>query len=193
MCLPFLLSRSGKECLDMGQFIRLRVANELYVSKKDRWGFACDVNKIADMLNPWFDLLLYDVKEFENSVLFTLKKDVIQEHFLSFLLEQTQVIDDFCAEEIKEDVEALKSRNLPDYMKWINESRMLSCLWYGESTIVSSLYCSGKLCMGVDGVDYLVEGKAIMECYNSLFTYIHNMIRKTSVNPLKDTVVVLLD
>lgn len=32
-----------------------------------------------------------------------------------------------------------------------------------------------------------------MECYDSLFTYIHNMIRKTSANPLKDTVAVLLD
>lgn len=47
--------------------------------------------------------------------------------------------------------------------------------------------------MSADGVDYLVEGKAVMECYDSLFTYIHNMIRKTSANPLKDTVAVLLD
>ena len=48
----FLLSRAGKECLDMGQFIRLRVANELYVLKKDRWGFAYDRDRITDMCFP---------------------------------------------------------------------------------------------------------------------------------------------
>ena len=132
-------------------------------------------------------------EELEDSVLFTLKKDVFQEHFLSFLMEQTQIMHDFDAEEIKEEVEALKSRSLPDYMKWIKENRMPSCLWYGKCTIVSPLYCSEKLYMSADGVDYLVEGKAVLECYDSLFTYIHNMIRKTSANPLKDTVAVLLD
>ena len=70
---------------------------------------------------------------------------------------------------------------------------MPSCLWYGKCTIVSPLYSSEKLYLSADGVDYLVEGKAVMECYDSLFTYIHNMIRKTSANPLKDTVAVLLD
>ena len=87
----FLLSRAGKECLDMGQFIRLRVANELYVLKKDRWGFAYDRDRITDMLNSWFNMQLYNVEELEDSVLFTLKKDVLQEHFLSFLL-----LSNFC-------------------------------------------------------------------------------------------------
>ena len=174
----------------MGQFIRLRLTNELYVLKKDRWGCAYDSDRITDMLNSWFNMQLYDAEELEDSVLFTLKKDVFQEHFLSFLMEQTQIMHDFDAEEIKEEVEALKSRSLPDYMKWIKENRMPSCLWYGKCTIVSPLYCSEKLYMSADGVDYLVEGKAVMECYDSLFTYIHNMIRKTSANPLKDTVAV---
>ena len=165
----------------MGQFIRLRLTNELYVLKKDRWGCAYDSDRITDMLNSWFNMQLYDAE------------DVFQEHFLSFLMEQTQIMHDFDAEEIKEEVEALKSRSLPDYMKWIKENRMPSCLWYGKCTIVSPLYCSEKLYMSADGVDYLVEGKAVMECYDSLFTYIHNMIRKTSANPLKDTVAVLLD
>ena len=168
MCLPFFISRAGKECLDMGQFIRLRLTNELYVLKKDRWGCAYDTDRITDMLNSWFNMQLYDAEELEDSVsLLTLKKDVFQEHFLSFLMEQTQIMHDFDAEEIKEEVEALKSRSLPDYMKWIKENRMPSCLWYGKCTIVSPLYCSEKLYMSADGVDYLVEGKAVMECYDS--------------------------
>lgn len=177
----------------MGQFIRLRVANELYVLKKGQWGCGYDANRITDMLDPWFNMQLYDAKELEDSVIFTLKKDVIQEHFLSFLMEQTQLMQDYDAEVIQKDVEDLKSRKLSDYMAWIKESRMLSCLWYGECTMVSPWYCSEKLHMGVDGVDYLLEGKAIMECYDGLFAYIHNMVRKTSENPLKDTVAVLLD
>ena len=36
--LAFLLSRAGKECLDMGQFIRLRLTNELYVLKRTDGG-----------------------------------------------------------------------------------------------------------------------------------------------------------
>lgn len=71
------------------------------------------------MLNSWFNMQLYDAEELEDSVLFTLKKDVFQEHFLSFLMEQTQIMHDFDAEEIKEEVEALKSRSLPDYMNLI--------------------------------------------------------------------------
>ena len=59
----------------MGQFIRLRVANELYVLKKDRWGFAYDRDRITDMLNSWFNMQLYNVEELEDSVLFTLKRN----------------------------------------------------------------------------------------------------------------------
>ena len=57
----------------MGQFIRLRLTNELYVLKKDRWGCAYDTDRITDMLNSWFNMQLYDAEELEDSVLFTLK------------------------------------------------------------------------------------------------------------------------
>ena len=123
----------------MGQFIRLRLTNELYVLKKDRWGCAYDTDRITDMLNSWFNMQLYDAEELEDSVLFTLKKDVFQEHFLSFLMEQTQIMHDFDAEEIKEEVEALKSRSLPDYMKWIKENRMPSV--YGMENAPLSHRC----------------------------------------------------
>ena len=88
----------------MGQFSTLRLTNELYVLKMDRWGCAYDTDRITDMLNSWFNMQLYDAEELEDNVLFTLKKDVFQEHFLSFLMEQTQIMHDFDAEEIKEEV-----------------------------------------------------------------------------------------
>ena len=46
----------------MGQFIRLRLTNELYVLKKDRWGCAYDSDRITDMLNSWFNMQLYDAE-----------------------------------------------------------------------------------------------------------------------------------
>ena len=51
----------------MGQFIRLRLTNELYVLKKDRWGCAYDTDRITDMLNSWFNMQLYDAEELEDS------------------------------------------------------------------------------------------------------------------------------
>ena len=52
----------------MGQFIRLRLTNELYVLKKDRWGCAYDTDRITDMLNSWFNMQLYDAEELEDQI-----------------------------------------------------------------------------------------------------------------------------
>ena len=81
----FLLSRAGKECLDMGQFIRLRLTNELYVLKKDRWGCAYDSDRITDMLNSWFNMQLYDVRSSRTAFSLPSKRMCFRSIFSRFL------------------------------------------------------------------------------------------------------------
>ena len=169
----------------MGQFLQMSVAHTLQVSKKESgWNKVYSKEEILESMKDYFDLELYDAKEHDSYIELTLKRNILEENLKDFLLEQRALFE---AEEIRNEVmEALESKNLDKIFELTAKRR------YFEIQDCSGISYFGSDLRGVKigyrGFLYFIEGKAYMECYYSLFSYMLNMLKLSSKNPLKGAV-----
>ncbi len=148
-----------------------------------------DTTKI---FSKYFDKNIYDMEEQENFYTFILNKDHFNSKILSeFLFEQEKMIFPKNIKNIDELVKKLliikDSNELIEYIdKNIYELQIGKTYDY--------LDLENKH-LGFEGkyIVYFTEGKAIMECYKSLFNYITNLIKNSSNNILKGSIFTFLD
>ncbi|MGL4799524.1 MAG: hypothetical protein ACRCWY_09070 [Cellulosilyticaceae bacterium] len=77
-----------------------------------------------------------------------------------------------------------------DYQALINDVED-KCYWELQLMDGWNRYLVGRLDTSIEykAIGYFLEGKMYMECYYSLFEYMERLIKKSSSNILKDTVI----
>ncbi len=175
----------------MGTYLSCGIAKTINVKKK---GYAKEV--ILEKLGKSVNLDIYDEpEETEDYLIFELKKDIMEKYAVEFVKEQLNIAKENSVEpeKIKHDIKDLENKKYDELMEMAEIKRYRN-FQYIEGNVFSNdvSYISDGLDIIADIIVYALEGKVIMECYNSIFRYFRNLILKNSTNPIKTAAVVSL-
>ena len=176
----------------MGRFLECGIAKTIKV-EKDRYSKEKILNKLAKSV----DLNIYDaMEEREKYFALELKKDIMEKYAVKFVEEQLKIagqdINKICGDKIS--LKDLENKKYDELMEIANEKecynfQFLDCL-FGFSNDIS--YIAKDLFICADIIDFLGDGKIIMECYGNVFRYFRNLAIKNSNNPIKTAMVVTI-
>lgn len=176
----------------MGQYVYITIATKIIARKTGKFYFGCkeySVREIKDRLEETFCMDLYDIYENEEYVGFLLKKGILEKYLYDFLYEQSFHL--FCGEQIRAELDQIKNIDEEIILDMFRNEE-LNYFHYMNFDVMKSDYLAYDLEIYSEGINYLSDGKIYMECYSEFFQYINKMIRKSSSNPLKDTVYVMI-
>lgn len=172
----------------MGQYIYMNIATNMIVGKNSSHGlftFQNDYDEIKRKLDQKFNLDLYDCHQDENYVYFEIKESVLENNIYDFLYEQSENL--MYSQEIKEDLLKIKGKKGYEILYSIKNDE-LDYIHFFEYSCLKPHYFIKDCCVYLEGICFLSEGEAYLECYYEWFDYIHMQVRKASQNVLKDTV-----
>lgn len=174
----------------MGAFTKAMVAYELYVEKKKEYGYEkFTKQEILTKLEKSLDLSLYEIREDDEVVLLKLKPDILKQNGKAFFLEQIKLYEG--NSELLKNTEnffdQMGEKTIIEAIKEYTPYMSIGIFDYGMWGVT---YLDRELNIYWNGIFFLYEGKVIMECYVELSRYLHNLIRKTSQNPLRNAVVI---
>ena len=171
----------------MGEFLQTSIMYEATVpKKKKRWMGAYSKDEILNVLGKYIDLELYEINEDEEDVKLVIKKDVFVNNLKTFLLEQRQLMPSDETE--TKLLELIDTRDYEHIMGEIHATTYFDLfetdgsIGYVLEDLDTRVYFKG-LC-------YFTEGKAWLECYYELCVYLGNLIRRSTDNPLKGSVII---
>lgn len=189
-CFLVQLSYIKERSVSMGAFTKAMVAYELYVEKKKEYGYEeFTKQEILTKLEKSLDLSLYEIREDDEVVLLKLKPDILKQNGKAFFLEQIKLYEG--NSELLENTEnffdQMGEKTIIEAIKEYKPYMSIGIFDYGMWGVT---YLDRELNIYWNGIFFLYEGKVIMECYVELSRYLHNLIRKTSQNPLRNAVVI---
>lgn len=170
----------------MGSYVHVNMATKIYV-KKENGRYRKEIinyNLACQLLKESFNLDLYDSQETDEMIVFCLKNHIIEEYLYDFLREQSYYL--MCGEEIRKELEMIRNRDAESILQMLRECA-LEYIHYVDYDMMSPSYLVNDLSICIESINYLSDGKIIMECYEEFFKYISHLIRLSFHNPLKDT------
>lgn len=176
----------------MAQYVYITIATKIIVKKTGKFYFGSKeytAQEIRERLEQTFCMDLYDIYENDEYVGFVLKSGVLDKYLYDFLYEQSFHL--FCGEQIRAELNFLKNLDEENILNMLRNEE-LCYFHYMNFDVMKSDYLAYDLEIYSEGINYLSDGQIKMECYSELFQYINKMIRKSSSNPLKDTVYVMI-
>lgn len=173
----------------MGQYLHIEIGYAMRVEKQGKWKKLDKTNLIPE-ISKNINLDLYNVSEDDDYLHISLKEEILTTYVKDFLIEQTELL----GKEINEKDELFELIDSKDYEKMIKAAEDNE-FYQWQSTQSFNYYLCGDLSHKVDykAICFYILGKTYLECYNDFFVYITKLIKKTSDNPLKDTVIIGLD
>lgn len=176
----------------MGRFLECGIAKTIKV-EKDRYSKEEILNKLAKSV----DLNIYDaIEEREKYFELELKKDIMEKYAVKFVEEQLKI----AGEDINEisgnkmSLKDLENKKYEELMEIANSSKcynfQLRECFAGFSNDIS--YIARELSICADIIEFLGNGKIIMECYGNVFRYLRNLAIKNSDNPIKTAMMVTI-
>ena len=176
----------------MGQYVYITIATKIIASKTGRFHFGCKeygIEEVREKLAATFCMDLYDTYQNEEYICFILKQGILEKYLYDFLYEQSFYL--FCGDQIRDELDRIKNLNEEIVLNMLRNEE-LEYFHYMNFDVMKSDYLAYDLEIYSEGIHYLSDGKIHMECYSELFQYINKVIRKSSKNPLKDTVYVMI-
>lgn len=181
----------------MGAYLSCGIAKSIAIDKKQRFCGKYEKEEILEEIKKEIDLNIYDIKETENAIYLELKPKIFEENAVAFVKEQLEKRN-LNKDYVKEDLEKIKKLEGKDYEELIEAAKEKSCRPFQliEGCILTndiSYISDSKFEIHADIIIYIMDGKAIMECYSDLFYYLRKTIMNESNNPIKSSVVLTLD
>ena len=171
----------------MGNFLYISIATKIVVLKRDCFNHIISSREIIEKMSRYFQLDLYFQSEDDNHVYFDLKEDVIKNNLCSFLKEhvvnngESRYIDEYL-----DNIELLQNKTTQEVIHFIKNEDIDYFNFY-NSRYLKKTYLDNELKMYFEGINYIFDGKILIETYNSFFRYIHYRIRAPHKNPLEGT------
>jgi len=138
-------------------------------------------------------LNLYEVEETEATYSFTLKDDILEaSELIKFLMDQYKLLN--VQEKTSKEIIA-RLKNISKVEDIINLAKEKSYPNFQYSTVIGYLYCGEwhhRLMAKYGLLDFYVEGKIIMECYNDFLHYIESLIKRNNPHRVSEAVKVMI-
>ncbi|WP_050637385.1 hypothetical protein [Candidatus Stoquefichus sp. SB1] len=176
----------------MAQYVYVTIATKIVVKKTGHYyfgGMEYTMEQIREKLENTFNLSLYNIYENSEYVGFVMKPEIIKQYLYDFLYEQSFHL--LCGDEIRNELENIRDLD-EEMIVYMLRNNQLKYIHYIDFDVMKSDYIAYDLEIYLEGVNYLSDGKIKMELYAELFQYINQMIRKSSTNPLKDAVYIMI-
>lgn len=176
----------------MGQFLACGVATCISIIKN---GYSTE--RILEDLKLKMNLDIFNVVDDEKVMCLEIKKDIFENNILDFIREQiTPVRGHFLNKEL-EYLDEFEGKSFEEMIRYSKENNS-KAFFYSEgylkvTNIVSYIFTNVRCDASIDMVSYISDGKIIMECWFELFCYLRDRIAKSTNNPLKDAVFVVID
>ncbi len=176
----------------MGTYILFTINHKIIVQKKDLSVENITFEEMLNGLNLKFQMSHYQMIEQNNHYEFQAKESVFNsEQLLKFLKEQYSFFT--VEKQHKEEIfqELSKASN---YNEMIQLVEKCSYPCFQSDTTYENIRCGGwkRFRITLEGIVFFIEGKAYLECYEELFTYIESLIKKTSQYEISQLVKVVL-
>lgn len=180
----------------MGQYIYAAITHNVKIMKKELEKYHIDKNNLMEYMKNEIDLSCFDFIEFDDYVEFRAKENIFNSQELAgFIKEQSLLFND--RKDTIEEVEelSLKLKELSQYDEIVELAKTKSYCNFQELSGIYSInygfrsYFSAE----VKSILFFMEGKAYLECYDSLFKYIEVLIKKSSNYTLSNMVKLYLE
>jgi len=165
----------------MGQYLQMGICYRIKVDKKRLDKLGVTFEKLKNELNKHFDLSLYDLNETQDEIIFGLKESVVLEQLQEFMQfqylmypQEQPYIDCF-----KSAIEIIGELSSLQEIVEVAEEKKFSCFQSNTITDVVKVSSWNSLSVGISMLVFFVEGKILMEGYNSFLRFIENNIRES--------------
>lgn len=176
----------------MGQYIGFGIATKITVKKANsRTWHLSTKDELLEKLKKNIDLKIFDVTEDDDYLFLEIKHELFEKNIVQFISEQLHKIDEKNYHDDLEELKELNGKSYEELLRKVHKGYFQFLEGNKFTNDVSYLINDGSDCYA-DIIMYFCEGKAILECYSDLFTYIRNLIIKSSDNPLKEAAIVTM-
>lgn len=176
----------------MGQYLACGVATCISINKR---GY--ETEEILEDLKLKMNLDIFNIVDDEKVMCLEIKEDIFEENIIDFIKSQ---ITPLRRRDLDEDLEFLDEFKGKKFDEMINYSKEFNRIpfYYSEGyfkicNIASYIFTNVNCDATVDLVVYLENGKIVMEEWFSMFCYLRDRIVKSTDNPLKDAVFVVIE
>ena len=185
-----------KEVL-MGAYIMVGVTTKLVIDKKslegNYQGLLKQEHTALELLSEHMDISLFNIVESKKTITLSILPEVFTAHIRDFLQEQCAMIYEPGNAHVAEVLALIEGKSFNDMMSIASSGSPPFYFQRHESYGYRDTYLLKAYDVWFEMIMYFMQGKAVLECYNRLFSYIGALVRKASCNPLKGAVMVDLD
>ncbi|NRD76581.1 hypothetical protein HPT25_03630 [Bacillus sp. BRMEA1] len=165
----------------MGQYLQMGICYRMEIDKKRLDKLGVTFEKLKNELNKQFDLSLYELNETQDELVFEIKKGVILEQLLEFMQFEYSMYpqQEPYADCFKSAVETIGGLSSFEEIVEVAEEKKYPC--FQSNVITSEIKVDWNLLkMDISMFVLFLDGKIIMEGYNSFLRYIENNVRELS-------------
>ncbi|WP_339179309.1 hypothetical protein [Paenibacillus sp. FSL R5-0701] len=175
----------------MGQYLQMGICHQMLIRKKEIE--KTTIEKIKNELGKLVDLELFDFEESEENVSFIIKESVVQEQLHMFLSEQFSLYDQSYAEDFSELLSEIEKRKSLDEI--IELAKEKESRFFQHNNVHDNIEISPWQTARVDTSLFaiFIEGKLLMESYNSFLHYLEELVRASSSQAISGTVRAIID
>ncbi|WP_405157918.1 hypothetical protein [Paenibacillus sp. FSL H8-0283] len=162
----------------MGQYLQMGICHQMLIGKREIGKTTID--NIKGELGKLVNLELFDFEESEENVSFIIKESVVQEQLHMFLSEQFALYEQVYKEDFSEALsEIAKRQSLGEIIELAEEKEFR---FFQHNNVHDSIEISPWQTAQVDTSLFLIfiEGKLLMESYNSFLCYLEKLVRSNS-------------
>ncbi|QZN76208.1 hypothetical protein [Paenibacillus sp. DR312] len=162
----------------MGQYLQMGICHQMLIGKREIGKTTID--NIKGELGKLVNLELFDFEESEENIFFIIKESVVQEQLHMFLSEQFSFYDQSYAEDFSELLSEIEKRkSLVEIIELAEEKEFR---FFQHNNVYDSIEISPWQTARVDTSLFaiFIEGKLLMESYNSFLHYLEELVRARS-------------
>lgn len=162
----------------MGQSLQMGICHQMLIGKREIG--KTTIEKIKEELGKLANLELFDFEESEENISFIIKESVVQEQLQMFLSEQFSLYDQSYAEDFSELLSEIKKRQSLDEI--IELAKEKEFRFFQHNNVYDIIVISPWQTARVDTslLVIFIEGKLMMESYNSFLRYLESLLRASS-------------
>lgn len=165
----------------MGQYLQMGICYQMEIDKKRLDKLGITFEKLTNELKKQFDLSLYELNETQDEIIFEIKESVVLAQLQEFMKFQYSLypqekpyVDCF-----KSAMETIGGLSSFQEIVEVAEEKKFPCFQSNVLTDEVKVSVWNSLSVGISMLVFFVEGKIIMEGYNSFLRFIENNIRES--------------
>lgn len=173
----------------MGTYLSLGLAKTIYITKKSTEE---KIDNMLEILDKDFDLSFYNIMQSEKYFVLDLKHEIFEKEVANLMKEIGNTMTGYIKEFNCKAINEIEGKNHDEIME-IAKDKILGFQYMKGYFICNDIsYLLGDHTGFADVIDFINDGKIIMECYSELFYCFRTNIVNALKSKLKKSVVITI-